>query len=93
LPQIRLVQEPNAREAVPPALHPPQGSRRPAPGLAGRQVEPHPQANAVGASVPPVRVRRLTAPPRPSRWRNIDLDLDDTPPPPRRPQPRAPRGR
>jgi hypothetical protein len=63
--------------------------QQPAQGLTGGPVELHPQRVVLDGSVPAARVRRLNAEPRPSRWRNIDLD--DTPPRVSRPvQPQPP---
>lgn len=90
LPRILMAGESRPQPSGRPQPRPQYVPQQPQPGLTGAPVELHPPRGVLDGSVPPVRMRRLNAPPRPSRWRNIDLD--ETPPRPIRPQPRPRRG-
>jgi len=95
VPRIQMLDHPRVQQVPRPQPRPPYIPQAET-GLTGGPVELHPQRTTMDGSVPPIRMRRLNAPPRPSRWRNIDLD--DTPPRPSRPvqrpdQQRPPRGR
>jgi hypothetical protein len=82
--RLQALDQPRVQQAPRPQPRPQY--QQPQPALTGAPVELHPQRAVMDGSVPPIRMRRLSAQPRPSRWRNIDLD--DTPPRPSRPAPR-----